>query len=176
MPLEPGRSRLTSALEEALAQLETLARRGERPSHYLARHLLIELGQALVQGPAPAVVERAKAAGAALGEAWSRAIETELSLACGEFAQSVDPRFLSLPAYDLGYTRSARARLADRLRAAAELGFRLAPREVEVLTLADLVFEAFLRQRGEAPGQDGPAEGRLSPPQAPKPDPRQSQP
>jgi hypothetical protein len=146
-----------SELEKALTQLETLGKRGERPSHYLARHLLIELGQALAQGPADALVARARAAGEAVSAAWTQAIETELSLACGEFAQSVDPRYLALPSYDVGYTRTARARLGDRLRAAAELGFALAPREAEVLTLADQVFEAFLRQRGEGHGTENGA-------------------
>lgn len=141
---------LDRELEGALIQLETLARRGEKPSHYLARHLLIELGRALAAGPAPEAVQRARAAGSLVAPAWRSAVETELSLACGEFAQSLDTRYLALPGYDLEYTRTARARLSDRLRAARELGFELQPREVEVLALADQVFEAFLQQR-EAP-------------------------
>lgn len=163
-------------LEKALVGLETLARRGEKPSHYLARHLLIELGKALATGPAPGAVERARSAGNAVAGAWKTAVETELSLACGEFAQSLDPRYLALPSYDLAYTRTARARLADRLRAAAELGFELQPREVEVLALADQVFEAFLRQREEAAGAEGPPGAAESRPRTPKRPPRQGSP
>ena len=88
-------------LEKALISLETLARRGEKPSHYVARHLLIELGRALAAGPAAEAVQRARTAGGAVAPAWKSAVETELSLACGEFAQSLDPRFLALPSYDL---------------------------------------------------------------------------
>ena len=155
-------------LEGALVELETLARRGEKPGHYLARHLLIELGQVLALGPAGAAVERAQAAGNLVAPAWKSAVETELSLACGEFAQSLDPRFLALPGYDLAYTRTARARLGDRLRAASELGFQLQPREVDVLALADQVFEAFLRQRGDEGGSARPAEASGSAPASPK--------
>lgn len=155
-------------LEKALVQLETLARRGEKPSHYLARHLLIELGEVLAEGPAPEAVQRARAAGDAAAAAWKSAVETELSLACGEFAQCLDPRFLALPGYDLDYTRTARARLGARLRAAAALGFELQLREVEVLALADQVYEAFLRQRGAPGGPERPPEASAGGPEAPK--------
>jgi len=151
---------MSAGLEAALAQLETMARRRERPSHYLARHLLLELGQELAQGTADEAVRRARSAGEALAQDWSSAVETELSLACGEFAQSVDPRYLALPSYDLEYTQAARAKLHDRLRAAAELGFALAPREEEVLALAERVFVAFLEQRkGAAPVPEAPPAG-----------------
>jgi len=145
---------MSAGLEAALGTLEGLAKRGEKPSHYVARHLLIELGQVLEAGPAEAAVARARAAGTPIAAAWRTAVETELSLACGEFAQSLDPRYLALPSYDLEYTRAARARLADRLRAAEALGFALQPREREVLALADQVFEAFLARRGSRTGPE----------------------
>ena len=127
--------------EAALTNLEGLVRRQTPPSHYVARHVLLALGQVLREEvpEGSTLLERARAAGAAAGPAWGEAVHTELTLACGEFAQSVDPRYLELPDYDFEYTRGARLRLADRLRAAKELGFELAPREAEVLELADRV-------------------------------------
>jgi hypothetical protein len=91
-------------------------------------------------------------------------VDAELGMACGEFAQSLDPRFLGLPNYDLEYTRTARARLEDRLRAARALGFQLSPRETDMLALSDQVFVAFCADR-EARGarertQGSPAPGR----------------
>jgi hypothetical protein len=87
------------------------------------------------------------------------AVQAELAFACGEFAQCVDPRYLSLPSYDLPYTLAARERLADRLRAARELGFELAPREQEILRLADRVLEAYREERAGKPKGAGPATG-----------------
>lgn len=142
-------------VEAALANLEELARRGHAPSHYVARHLLLALGQALREGPPEsyaAVVARARSAGEAAGPGWSEAVAAELGLACGEFAQCLDPRFLSLPNYDVEYTRAARARLEDRLGAARELGFRLSPRETDMLALADQVFAAFCAERDKSDG------------------------
>jgi len=150
---------MSAGLEAALTTLEGLAKREEKPSHYVARHLLIELGQALDQGEAQAAIQRARAAAGPIAAAWRTAVETELSLACGEFAQSLDPRYLALPSYDLEYTRGARARLGDRLRAAEALGFALQPRETEVLALADQVFEAFLARRAGGTGPGNPSEG-----------------
>lgn len=155
---------MSTGLESALSTLEGLAQRGEKPSHYLARHLLIELGQALGQGDASAALERARTASSRVAAAWRTAVETELSLACGEFAQSLDPRYLALPSYDLEYTRTARARLADRLRAAEALGFALQPREREVLALADQVFDAFLARREGGTGPERTSEGPGIPP------------
>jgi hypothetical protein len=109
------------------------------------------------------LLERARAAAAGAGPAWSQAVQTELTLACGEFAQGVDPRYLSLPDYDLGYTRSARARLADRLRAAGELGFELSPREAQVLELADRVLAGHLARREDAPADRGRARSQPAP-------------
>jgi hypothetical protein len=88
---------------------------------------------------------------------------TELTLACAEFAQGVDPRYLGLPNYDLEYTRAARRRLADRLQAAHELGFRLAPREAGLLELADRVLDQHLTGRGRAEKGPGPTTGPVTP-------------
>lgn len=139
-------------VESAVATLSRLATAGHAPSHYVARHVLLALGALLEEGPsaeASGWLERVRAMGAALGPPWEEAVRTELSLACGEFAQCLDPRYLALPNYDLEYTRSARRRLEDRLRAARELGFALQPREVDVLDLADRVLTAF--EEGKKP-------------------------
>jgi hypothetical protein len=156
-------------VEEALASLERAAREGRRPGHHLARHLLLGLGAALREQPerCAAWIERAQAAGTAAGAAWKDAVLDELTLACGEFAQCVDPRYLDLPDYDHEYTRGARARLEDRLRCARELGFTPTPRETEIVELADCVLEAATRRKAEAGGQRGrpsPAEGGRSGP------------
>lgn len=146
-----------SELEKALQLLESLVRQRAAPSHYVARHLLLTLGAALRTEPAAcaAAVERARRAGEALGAPWAEALRTELGLACGEFAQCVDPRYLELPGYDLEYTRAARARLADRLRACDALGFALEDRHREMLELADRVLEARQAPRDARKGPQG---------------------
>ncbi|MSR62002.1 MAG: hypothetical protein EXS08_06115, partial [Planctomycetes bacterium] len=151
-------------VEAAVAQLEELAKGGHKPSHYVARRLLLALGQALREerGGSSAWVARAQAASEAAGPTWRTEVQGELSLACGEFAQCVDPRYLALPTYDLEYTRAARLRLGDRLRAALELGFTLSERETDVLDLADRVLATFEQNRAEPrphpKPQPGPSE------------------
>jgi hypothetical protein len=101
------------------------------------------VGRKLEEGPAELAEEwlRQLRDAARLGpEHWERAVGDELSLALGEFAQLVDPRFLSLPRYDIAYTLAARARLEDRLRCAGRFGFALLAREVDLLALADRVW------------------------------------
>jgi len=156
----------TREAEKALASLEELVRRGARPSHHLARAVLLTLGQILREegpGSCAALIERARAVGQRAGPAWSEEVQTELTLACGEFAQGVDPRYLGLPNYDLDYTRSARLRLADRLEAARELGFALAPREAQMLELADRVLEQHLARRRAGGSDPVPPPGAVTP-------------
>jgi hypothetical protein len=142
-------------VEGALQILEKVARAGQAPSHYVARHVLLALGRALREGSSEADLarwaERVRAAGESAGEAWEDAIQAELTFACGEFTQCLDPRFLGLPNYDLEYTRAARARLEDRLRAMRWLGSELSSADAQVLELADAVLERFesRRQAGE---------------------------
>jgi hypothetical protein len=146
-------------LEAALADLEDLARKGKQPSHYAARHLLLELGQALAADGVEAcrgVLDRALAAGSRLEPGWSAAVREELALASAEFARCLEPRYLSLPNYDLEYTQGARARLEDRLRAARALGFDLPERESEMVELADRVLGTLTEKRA---GRQGPAGG-----------------
>ena len=138
-------------VEAAVAQLEDLAKRGHPPSHYVARRVLLALGQALREGMegSSAWIGRARTASEAAGPTWRTEVQGELSLACGEFAQCVDPRYLAIPTYDLEYTRAARQRLGDRLLAASELGFTLSERESDVLDLADRVLATFEQNRAE---------------------------
>jgi hypothetical protein len=46
-------------------------------------------------------------------------------MAVTEFVRAVDEHYLRRPDYDFAYTTQARARLADRLRAAEALGLAL---------------------------------------------------
>ncbi len=156
---------MSQELEAALAELERAAARAGRPGPHLARAVLLALGGALRTGASygSAWVERARSAGRAAGKAWDEAVRTELSLACGEFAQCLDPRYLDLPGYDLDYTRSARERLEARLVAARALGFELSPRETDMLALADRVLSTVgerRRQTVEAPSARPKATGR----------------
>lgn len=149
-------------LETALAALEKLAREGAPPHHHLAREVLLALGRAIVDESETSLLpllDRCRSAGRALEGSWDQAVQTELTMACGEFAQSLDPRFLRLPNYDLAYTRAARDRLEDRLRSARALGFGLSSEESEVLALADQVL-ATLPESGRAGGPASPAPGK----------------
>jgi hypothetical protein len=150
-------------LEEAVRNLEKVARAGDRPSHYVARHVLLALGAALSERGEEASapwVGRIRAAGELAGEGWHSAVDHELSLACGEFAQCLDPRYLGLPNYDLDYTRAARSRLEDRLRAARALGVAPSPKDSEVLALADRVLATVTERRGPPEAREaGPDPG-----------------
>ena len=140
-------------VEAALADLEGLTRRGVPPDLHVARHVLLALGRALREqepGNTAGWVQRVTIAGRAAGEAWSRAVRDELALACGEFVQCLDPRYIRLPDYDIEYTRAARARLEDRLRSARTLGFELPTREAELLVLADRVLATLEIDRAAA--------------------------
>jgi len=140
---------MTRSVEAALADLADAARRGRTPDAYLARQVLLALGQALradAAGAAP-LIERIRSSVAPLEPAWTRAVQDELMLAIGEFAQCLDPRFLDHPDYDMEYTAAARERLDDRLAGARALHLDPRPRDSEVLVLADRVHAAALDKR-----------------------------
>ena len=163
MDLHSSRSK---EAEKAVASLEELARRNAKPGHHLARAVLLTIGQVLREGgpgAGIALIERARVAGRSAGPAWGDAVLTELTLACGEFAQGVDPRYLGLPNYDLQYTEAARRRLADRLEVARELGFELAPREAQLLELADRVLAQHLARRSAGVSGAGPGPTEVTP-------------
>jgi len=145
----------SGGLQPLLSTLEQQVRKNQPPSHYLARGILVELGRVLrEEGPrGPEALERVRETSRGAGPRWDEAVRAELAMACAEFVQSMDPRYLHLPNYDVDYTVSARIRLEDRLRAARGLGFGLPPRELELLELADRVLSEFLSGSPEAPGK-----------------------
>jgi len=155
----------SSELEAALRSLEEVGTKMHHPSHYLARDVLLALGRWMRESEPEgqeALLARARKAGHSLGQGWVEAVQTELSVACAEFVQSVDPRYLGVPGYDLEYTRASRARLEDRLRAATALGFTPVSRETELLAMADRVWTAHLGRPSSRPAEpkpSGPAKG-----------------
>jgi len=115
-------------LEEAVRQLERVARTGRRPDRFLARAVLLALGRQVGkqgEGSLDPWRERIRKACDQIGDAWEEAAVAELALACEEHIRSVDPRYLDLPDYDYEYTIHARERLEDRLAAARELGLEV---------------------------------------------------
>lgn len=143
-------------LETALLGLEGLVKNKRRPTRHHARDILLPLGHLILeQGPdgLRKPVERIERATSTVTEEWARAVQDELTLACTEHVQSVDPRYLQHPRYDFDYTVAARERLEARLRAASELS--LAPSEelLQRVAQADALLEPYLRTRqGHAGG------------------------
>jgi hypothetical protein len=158
---------MSSELEDALVALEKVASRKGRPGHFQARDVLLALGRHLEEDEEAAggAAERARRAAARLGEAWKRAVESELTLAVAEFVRAVDPRYLDLPNYDHDYTRASRQRLGWRLDAARAFALRPTARELELLGYADGVWSEAQRRRGWGPGDAGGcSEGRTPSP------------
>lgn len=150
-------------LDRALDALERLARADGRPSRHEARAILVPLGTALAEGAkgTEARIARLRQAVERLRESWEAAVHEELSLACAEHVQAVDPRYLGLPDYDFDYTVGARARLQARLRAAEALGIE-APRPLWLqVEQADAVLKDYLRAR--EPGSEGGGNGSSRP-------------
>jgi hypothetical protein len=144
------------ALDASLADLERTVRKHKAPTRHQARAVLLALGERLLAGPAEDVepaLRRLAGAVAPDEERWKRAVADELLLACTEFIQSVDPRWLDHPRYDFHYTVAARANLEARLRAAERL--ELSPEEdlLDRVARADALLEPHLRRRaGKEPG------------------------
>lgn len=144
-------------LEEALTELEAWTRKGKLPARQDARAILVPLGRLALGdpsvdlGPEGALRVRLTAAVAPCPEAWEGAVTEELALACAEHVQSVDPRYLELPNYDLGYTLAARERLEARLAGAGVLGLEAPEHLLEGVRQADRLLEP-LRARGTGPG------------------------
>lgn len=134
-------TRHAPGLEDSLRALEQLGRKGDRPSHFLARAILLGVGAELrASGSSERTLQRIRTATEPIAAAWREAVALELSMAIAEFAGSVNPRYLGLPDYDRGYTERARALLEDRLRAAAALDVRPSTRECQILEIADRVW------------------------------------
>ena len=147
------REDLLVEVQRALAKLERAAARERAPKRHDARALLLPLGALISAGEedaAAGLIERARTALSALGEAWREAADEEIRLAAAEHVRSVDPRYLAHPRFDLGYVREARARLEMRLAALEQLDFPLERVLLERIDAADrLLAEHF----------DDPADG-----------------
>lgn len=151
-----------SSAAELDAQLSEARAAGQNLHRHHARGILIALGRLLAEDgeetPDSAREDALKRVSAwqegldeEAEEAWQRATAEELSLACAEHVQSVDPRFLDHPRYDIEYTRGARQRLEARLVAARELGLELPETLIEGVRSADAMLEPYLRGQSGRP-------------------------
>ncbi|MEM7309459.1 MAG: hypothetical protein AAF682_22445 [Planctomycetota bacterium] len=145
------------ALEEALTALEQLSKRKKAPGRWEARALLVPLGMLLQARGEEALATplgRARAAAGADAKSWAEAVTEELSLACAEHIQGVDPRYLDLPNFDFDYVLQARERLEARLVAARALGVEAPKQLAEQVTEADARLKPYLdarRKSAESP-------------------------
>ena len=133
-------------LERGLAELESALREGGRPTRHHARSVLVALGSVL-RSRSPLgqeALRRIETAVAPIRGAWLASVREELELACGEHCLAVNPRYLGRANYDFDYTLAARARLEQRIEAAAAIGVELAPDLREAVDRADEVLRAHL--------------------------------
>lgn len=124
----------------ALSHLEALARRGGRPIHLDVREIVLHLGGLVLAERAAEAERQLRRVGEVrrcLGAGIDAALESEYALACAEYVQSVDVRFLGIPNYDFEYVIRARERLEARFEAAALLGVELPGRLLEQVARAD---------------------------------------
>lgn len=146
-------------LEQALAEIAAGARKKRWvPDRFLAREILLALGELALSGedpaedgPAAAWAVRLRAALEPVAERFTEALREELDLAASEHTLGVDPRFLDHPRYDLDYAVLARERLEARLVAADLLGFEPDEALLERVAEADRLLEPYLRGRPGPP-------------------------
>lgn len=140
------------AIDETLKELAELTKKKRQPNRFHARELLTALGTLILAADedAPEVpeVERVRAAVAPF-EDWEKAVAEEMSLACTEHVQGVDPRFLKHPRFDFDYLVAARERLEARLQAVEALGLSVPEDLLNRVAEADEVVEPYLRERRE---------------------------
>jgi hypothetical protein len=124
-------------------------RRPRRPTHLLARAILVPLGESLLEDPssASAALARVRAIVARDTDGWQAAVDEELTLAATEHVRSCDPKALKLAAYDFPYTVAARHRLEARLRAAAELDLPASETLLDQIERADRLLAPHLERR-----------------------------
>ena len=141
-----------AAFTGALAAAEALSkdpRRPRRPNRFLARSILLPLGEGLIEDPRgeSTALERALGVVGRDREGWQAAIDEDLTLAVTEHVRSCDPRALKLPAYDFPYTIAARHRLEARLRAASALDLPASEALLAQVERADELLAPFLERR-----------------------------
>lgn len=134
-------------LDRAIEDLGKLIRGRHGLTRHVARALLVPLGKLLNEAPESAQ-ERLGRLSELVAQArpdWEKVVKEELALACSEYVQSVDPRFLDHARYDFAYTIAARERLEARINAAS--AFDLGPEEghLQAVVRADTILEPFLR-------------------------------
>jgi hypothetical protein len=140
-------------IAENLADLKQRAAKRGQPNRFHARELLTALGElVLAENETIPEVEQVRAAVAPFDN-WEKAVAEEMSLACTEHVQGVDPRFLDHPRFDFDYLVAARERLEARFAALEVLGLQTSEDLLNRVAEADRVAEPYLRQqRGEPSG------------------------
>jgi len=140
-------------LSLALSENQDLTTGKRPPSRFDVRALFIPLGALVLEGDLAGLaptLEHLATFVRADDEVWQRAVAEELTLASEEYSQSVDPKFLDLPNYDLDYTARSRETLECRLRAAEHLGFGLPEGIQGRIEAADALLEPYLDARDQA--------------------------
>ena len=140
-------------IAENLTELKQLGAKKRQPNRFHARELLTALGELiLAEGTEVPEVEQVRVAVNPFDD-WEKAVAEEMSLACTEHVQGVDPRFLDHPRFDFDYLVAARERLEARFAAIEALGLQTSEDLLNRVAEADRVAEPYLRQqRGEPSG------------------------
>lgn len=137
-------------LESGIEAVEKMAGRGALFTRHEARPILLGIGQSLQTGRPEELGDagdRLRKLPEHPRESWIAAVKDELSMATTEYVQSVDPRFLNHPQYDLAYTLEARRQLDARWRACAYLGRAPDPATLASVERADKLLEARTKTR-----------------------------
>ncbi len=135
--------------KQAWNDLEQGIKKGRGPDRWHARPLLLALGHALLEGQEALAQELEHKLGTLRPPhdgIWKQAVLEELNLACTEHVRSADPRYLSRPDYDWGYTLAAREDLEARLRAAEALEIEAPQALLEQVLQADARIAPFLKR------------------------------
>ena len=141
-----------AVIEECLGELKQLAKKKAQPNRFHARALLMALGSLLLK-EGDEVPESAQVLEAVKPfDGWEKAVAEEMSLACTEHVQGVDPRFLSLPNFDFDYLVVARQRLEERFTALDALGLNPPEQLLDRVAEADRAVEPYLREHRGEPG------------------------
>ena len=142
---------IADSIHKALAKKPNKA-----PSRFVARDLLLALGEVALDGDPASVESDVAALRTALepvDDAWRKSLGQEMELACTEHVQAIDPRYLDHPRYDFQYTVQARQRLEMRFSALDLLGVEVDEALLGQVARADAILEPYLQGKN---GQTGP--------------------